>query len=181
VNKKNYRQKFYVVRIWIAMLFVSIVNWNCPGKQVKHGGAGNNDASQKPKIVADIKGCIKGRVVKEDDTGFAYVIVETQPVTSPKITDRNGYFDICYKSERSEDGNQASVKIALPTGQYTISVKKDGFHARPVQFDYEGKDINIGDIKMVERTRPLPEVVKKSDDKEEKRTSGVGGKAPIPE
>lgn len=170
--------KFKIVRIWLSCLAASFLFWNCP----KSGTNRKVDTStKKPVAVVKLKGCIKGRVVKEDDSGFSYVIVETKPATSPKITNKEGHFEICFKSQRSQDGQGASVKVALPQGAYVVSVKKEGFHARPVQFTYQGRDINIGEIKMVEKSRPLPEVVKKTQQGEEKRTSGVGGKAPIPE
>ncbi|TNE44172.1 MAG: hypothetical protein EP343_30945 [Deltaproteobacteria bacterium] len=170
-----------IFRIWMATWVVALFCWNCPNTANTKSGGGATTPNKPAKVVARLKGCIKGRVVKENDNGFAYVIVETNPSTSPKITNREGFFEICYKSQRSADGQGASVKVALPQGEYVVSVKKEGFHARPVRFTYQGRDINIGEIKMVEKSRPLPEVVKKTPDKEEKRTSGVGGKAPIPE
>lgn len=169
-----------ILKIWLSTWLVAIVCWQCPKTSDNSGGTvkvGNKPA----QVVARLKGCIKGKVIKEDDSGFSYVIVETEPSTSPKITNRDGSFEICYKSQRAEDGQGESVKVALPQGEYIVSVKKEGYHARPVRFTYQGRDLNIGEIKMVEKSRPLPEVVTKTTDKEDKRTSGVGGKAPIPE
>lgn len=170
-----------ILRIWLSTWLVAIFLWNCPKTSDTSGGVIKDNNNKMVKVVARLKGCIKGRVVKEDDSGFSYVIVETEPATSPKITNRDGSFEICYKSQRAEDGQGESVKVALPQGEYIVSVKKEGYHARPVRFTYQGRDLNIGEIKMVEKSRPLPEVVNKAPDKEDKRTSGVGGKAPIPE
>ncbi len=167
-----------VIRIWLFCVMVAFFGWGCPKTKTTRRGSKNTVAKAK---VVKLKGCIKGRVVKEDDSGFSYVIVETKPATSPKITNREGRFEICFRSQRSEDGQGASVKVALSEGEYVVSVKKEGYHARPIRFTYQGRNINIGEIKMVEKSRPLPEVVKKTQKGEEKRTSGVGGKAPIPE
>lgn len=113
-------------------------------------------ASVAPRAVSK-QGCIRGRVLSENDKGFAGVIVETTPPTDFVVTDQEGHFAICRKRQARQSG-AASQLVNVPPGTYQLLVKKEGFHHQPVSFSYVGTEQNLGRIIVVEKTRPLPSV-----------------------
>lgn len=160
--------------LFSLLLLTSFAMWGCPSKtNVKNG---QSTVKAGGKVVAKAGGCIRGRVVSDEDKGFAGVIVETTPSTNFVVTDSDGYFTICKKRQRGAEG-QGSQMVNVPKGDYKLVVKKEGFHHRPVTFAYSGKEQNLGNIRVVEKTRPLPSV-SQTKTEEGKRTSGVGGKQP---
>lgn len=167
---------------FLVVLSCCLFFWNCPGgKNVKTGSTKqpsttNATASAQPAA----GGCIKGRVVNEDGKGFSGVLVSTDPKTSPEVTDSNGFFELCHRRKVVNAETGETAKVPIQRGKYVLKFQKDGYHARPVSFDYSGAKLVLSNMVMVEKTRPLPSVVE-TKRKEEKRTSGVGGKAPISE
>ena len=164
------KNNFLLLKIFATTLLFL----NCPGKQVRNGGGGK--AIPPGSRVVKLRGCIEGRVVKENGEGFPLVKVMTEPPTNFVITNQKGFFKICYKIQESETGE--TLTVTIPPGTYTIKVEKEGFHARPVTITYKGEKVRVPDILMVEKTKPLPEVVESQEDEEKKRTSGAAGKAP---
>ena len=122
-------------------------------------------------------GCIRGRVVTDEDKGFRGVEVQTEPETKYEVTDGEGFFEICHKRERVDEETGATRKVALPAGEYSLKLLKEGYHARPVTFKFAGQQVALGKIRMITKSRPLPSV-SQTEQREEKRTSGVGAKAP---
>lgn len=163
---------------WCVALLSAVIFWNCPSgnSQVKT----TERRTPPPGRVIAVGGCIQGRVVNEEGKGFSGVLINTTPTTSPEVTDSAGRFEICYRRKVVNEETGETAKVSLENGSYSISFNKDGFHARPVNFDYQGSRVRLNSVVMVEKTRPLPNVVQ-TQTKEEKRTSGVGGKAPISE
>lgn len=161
---------------WLCLVAcLSLCTFGCTGAQTKKGGVVKKAVKQ-----VKIAGCIRGRVVNESGNGFMSVVVKTNPPTSPQVTNMKGFFEICYKQQLIDADMGESKKVSLPIGTYTLNVVKEGYHARPVTFAYKGSKTRVDDIVMVEKTRPLPQVTK-TQLKEQKRTSGLGGKSPIGE
>lgn len=157
-------------------LLASVGLWGCPSSQVKK----NTRRAAPPARAVNIAGCIRGRVVNEQGRGFASVVVKTNPATSPQVTNGRGFFEICYKQQLIDADMGESKKVSVPFGSYTLDVSKEGYHARTTRFVYKGSKIKLENIIMVEKTRPLPQV-SQTKVREQKRTSGLGGKAPIGE
>ncbi len=136
--------------------------------------------TQRVQALVTSGGCIKGRVVDEDGKGFPGVIIKTDPATSTEVTDSKGFFEICYHRKLINAETGETAKAPLEQRSYVLRLSKEGYHAHPVTVNYVGKVIRLNNMVMVEKTRPLPTVVK-TKVKEEKRTSGIGGKSPLSE
>ncbi len=160
--------------ILLSSILFATLSIGCPGGGKVKSGAGGNPTPPGARVVS-LRGCIKGRVVKEDGSGFPLVKVMTEPTTNFVITSRSGFFKICYKIQEGPDGEP--INMTIPPGKYVIKFSKEGYHARPVTINFTGEDVKIPDVLMVEKTQPLPEVVE-SEQEEEKRPSGATGKAP---
>ncbi len=173
-------QKTKNISIAWAICLCSVLFLHCSGKtQTK------NDANPDPKGDANTtiikqRGCIRGRVVNEDGQGFSGVLVSTDPPTSPEVTDSRGFFEICNRRVIKNEETGETAKEAIKDSNYTLKLNKDGYHARPLKFDYSGTNIKLRKLVMVEKTRPLPTVVQ-TKVKEGKRDSGLEPKAPISE
>ena len=168
------------------ILLSALLGWGCPTKgNVKAdktpaaGGTAGNNATGAANPNAP-RGCVKGRVVNEEGKGFSGVLISTNPATSPEVTDSNGFFELCNQRKVVNAETGETAKVPINFGRYKIKFSKDGFHARPIDFDYNGQMIRLKDLVMVEKTRPLPDVVE-TKQKETQRDSGGGGKAPISE
>ncbi len=160
-----------------ALCLCSALFLQCSGKtQTK------KDPNPDANAVTTIKqrGCIRGRVVNEDGKGFSGVLVSTDPPTSPEVTDSRGFFEICNRRVIKNEETGETAKEVIKDANYTLKLNKDGYHARPLKFDYAGANIKLRNLIMVEKTRPLPSVVQ-TKVKEGKRDSGLEPKAPISE
>lgn len=163
--------------LWMFGVVSLVATWGCTGSQVKSGGGGK---AAVPAKAVNLNGCIRGRVISEQGAGFSSVVIKTDPPTSPQVTNTRGFFEICYKQQLIDADMGESKKVSVPVGSYTLSASKEGYHSRPVRFAYKGAKVRLENIIMVEKTRPLPQVAQ-TKQKEQKRTSGLGGKAPIGE
>ncbi|MCB9638300.1 MAG: carboxypeptidase regulatory-like domain-containing protein [Myxococcales bacterium] len=162
--------------VWVACL-CGALSWQCSGgKQTKKD---NPDATKGVTTIKQ-RGCIRGRVVNEDGKGFAGVLVSTDPPTSPEVTDSRGFFEICNRRVIKNEETGETAKEALVDSSYTLKLNKDGYHSRPLKFEYAGTNIKLRNLVMVEKTRPLPTVVE-TKTKETKRDTGIEPKAPISE
>jgi hypothetical protein len=125
-------------------------------------------------------GCVRGRVVDEDNKGFVGVYVNTNPASSLQVTDSFGNFEICHARKVINKDTGETAKIGLPHLTYKLTVKKDGFKARAVDFTYTGKTVRLTRILMVANSKPLPDVVKKKtdDDLNKKKDSGSLNRGP---
>ena len=165
------------LRLLFGVGLCAVFFWQCGGgKQVKDDAKANLKATD---VTAE-RGCIRGRVVNEDGNGFSGVLVSTDPQTSQEVTDSKGFFEICHRRVIKNEETGETAKEALEDKSYTLKVTKDGYHARPLKFDYSGTKLMLQNLVMVEKTRPLPSVVQ-TQVKERKRTSGIEPKAPISE
>ena len=163
--------------IWFFAIFAVFAfgSWGCPStKKSTKKGAILGTGSPALKKGGKKRGCIRGRVVNDEEKGFSHVIVNTKPPTSPEITNSRGFFKICFKRKIVDKETGETARVAIPDGDYVLKVEKEGFHARPYKFTYSGPRVALGKILMREKSRPLP-TVSQTAEKEEKRTSGIGG------
>ena len=169
----------FLSRQQLVLMSLCVVVFLCQcsgGKQVKEDAKG---VSPKAGEVVE-KGCIRGRVVNEDGKGFSGVLVATIPPTTQEVTNSQGFFEICQRSVIKDKETGETAKEAIPPASYALQLKKEGFHARPLKFDYQGGEVRLQKLLMVEKTRPLPSVVQTTVE-EDKRTAGTGSKPPMSE
>lgn len=158
--------------VWFLAALTSLLFWNCPA-------AKKNVKKNKPAavVIAASGGCIRGRVVTDEDKGFRGVEVQTEPETKFEVTDGEGFFEICHKRERTDKVTGATRKVVIPAGDYSLKLIKEGFHANPVTFKYANQQVSLGKIRMITKSRPLPSV-SETKEKEEKKTSGTSAPPP---
>lgn len=151
------------------------------GKVVKTGAGGDSTTSPTRRAVSALSSaaCIKGRVVDEKNKGVPYVFVQTKPITSPAVTDRNGNYEFCHL-KKNVDGSVESTRHPIPKGQYTILVKKNGYVAKPLKVQYQGKGVKLASIQLMEKQFKPGKIQTKGEDKPDHRKlpSGITGKHP---
>jgi hypothetical protein len=166
---------------WSGVLILAFVLTGCPSKTKSNGIIkGGSPIVVTKKGTKAGGGCVRGRIVNDDNKGFAGVYISTKPTSSLQVTDSFGNFEICHARKVINKDTGETAKVGLPHGVYSLVVKKDGFHSNPVSFAYKGKTLRLTKVLLVEKTKPLPDV-KQTKKKEEKRSGGLVGKPPTAE
>lgn len=166
---------------WVGLVSLAFALLGCPSKPKSNGIIkGDSPIVVTKKGMKAGGGCVRGRIINDDDKGFAGVYISTKPTSSLQVTDSFGNFEICHARKVINKDTGETAKVGLPHGTYSLVVKKDGYHSNPVSFSYVGKKLRLTKILLVEKTKPLPDV-KQTKRKEQKRSGGLVGKPPTAE
>ena len=118
--------------------------------------------------------------IQDHRNHFRWGCCRIRPCTLCTVPSAGRTFEICHARKVINKDTGETAKIGLPHLAYTLTVKKDGFKARAVNFTYSGKGIRLNKILMVANSKPLPYVVKKKsdDDLNKKKDSGSLNRGP---
>lgn len=163
--------------LWILLL--PWVLWQCKhtGGQVQNPTPRTQPSPTPPRVVA-LTGCVRGQLMDEEGKPVSYGEIRTEPPTILLTASKQGQFEICFKRIRSPDNPNSSVRAPLDLGSYGLFAVKENKKAGPVKFTYDGKEVELGQIKMASKVFSLQDSVQTGKPKERKVDGGVIGTNP---
>lgn len=156
--------------LWLMLL--PLVLWQC-----KTGTANQPIVTTtKPRPVARpvvaLGGCIRGQLTDEEGKPVSFAEVRTEPPTDLRTANKQGQFEICFKRVRSTDNPNRSERATLDLGQYKLFATKDNSKSAPLTFAYNGKEVELGQIRMNSKSFLLRDGVQSGKPKERKVDGG---------
>lgn len=167
--------RLYSVLVCCGVMVFGCMQAACtsPGKLVRE--------KQPDRRAIALKGCIKGKLIKEDDKSpLSYVPVLTEPSTSLTVSQKDGSFEICHRRVGGKS-NQVSKRFPIPPGKYVLVVKKENYKTKRLAFVYKGNWLNLGEVQLRDQRVNLPDNVRQKQpnpDGDADRDTGIIGPGP---